>query len=101
MCLRLLYSAAHPKVRPLNVAVAVMIKCSTTTAGMRISDIVDLWDFHIQGFLEHARNWGKRNQQLCGQKSPVNERGQGRRARLVQADRKSTVTQINHTLKPR
>ena len=33
-------------------------------------------------------------QQFCGQKRLVNERGQRRRARLVKADRKVTVTQI-------
>ena len=33
-------------------------------------------------------------QQFCGQKHVVNERGQRRRARLVEADRKVTVTQI-------
>ena len=36
----------------------------------------------------------KKQQPLCGQKCLVNERGQWRRARLVKATRKVTITQI-------
>ena len=46
-----------------------------------------------------CRKWSEKQktsseQQFCGQKNIVNERGQRRRARLVKADRKMTVTQI-------
>ena len=55
-------------------------------------------DFHAQQSLEFAENGAKTKtsseQQFCRQKRLVNERGQRRRARLVKADRKVTVTQI-------
>ena len=57
------------------------------------------WDFHTQQSLDFAENGAKNKktsseQQFCGQKRLVNYKSQRRRARLVVADRKVTVTQI-------
>ena len=67
--------------------------------GLSISETADLLGFSAQQSLEFAENGVKNKktsseQQFCGQKRLVNERGQRRRARLVEADRKVTVIQI-------
>ena len=56
-------------------------------------------DFHAQQSLEFAENGAEKKktsneQKFCEQKHLVNERGQRRRATVVQAERKVTVTQI-------
>ena len=53
------------------------------------------WDFYTQ----QSRQWCEKRktsseQQFCGQKRVVNERGQRSRTRLFEADRKVTVPQI-------
>ena len=56
------------------------------------------WDFHAT-VSRVCKEWcDKQNasseQQLCGNETLIKERGPRRRARLVKADRKATVTQI-------
>ena len=65
--------------------------------GLGISETADLLGFSRTTVSRVCREWCEKQktsteQQFCGQKGLVNERGQRRRARLVKADRKVTVT---------
>ena len=67
--------------------------------GLSISETADLLVFSPTTVSRVCREWCEKQktsseQQFCRQKHIVNERGQRRRARLVKADRKVTVTQI-------
>ena len=68
--------------------------------GLSISETADLLGFsHARQSQEFAENGVKNKKHpvsssSVGRNSVVNERGQRRRARLVKADRKVTVTQI-------
>ena len=64
--------------------------------GLSISETVDLRGFSCTTVSRVCREWCEKQispseQQFCGQKRLANER---RRARLLRADRKETVTQI-------
>ena len=66
--------------------------------GLNISETADR-DFHVEQSLKFAENAAKNKktsseQQFCGQKHLINERGPWRRAILVKAGRKVTVMQI-------
>ena len=52
------------------------------------------WDFHTQQGVLNKKQKTSCEQQFCGQKCLVNERGRRRRARLVKADRKVIEKQI-------
>ena len=60
--------------------------------GLSISKIS--CDSQAQQSLEFGENGVKKKQQLCHQKRILIERGQRRRAKLVEAERKVTVAQI-------
>ena len=67
--------------------------------GLSMSETADLLRFPHTTVSRVCREWCEKlksssEQQFCRQKSLVNERGQRRRARLVDADRKVTETQI-------
>ena len=67
--------------------------------GLSISETADLLGFSRTTVSRVCREWCEKQktsseQQFCGQQNLVNERGQRRRARLVEADRKVTVMQI-------
>ena len=73
-------------------------KVTLTVEWLLVTDRV-VWVSQKQS-LEFAENGAKRQktsseQRLCGQKRIINERGQRRGARVVEADRKVTVTQIS------
>ena len=60
--------------------------------GLRISETAD-HEIFMHNSLRKTKKTSS-EQQFCGQKSAVNESGQRRRARLVEADKKVTVWQI-------
>ena len=64
--------------------------------GLSISVTAISWDFHAQQSQVYSEWYKKQKtsseQQFCGQKRAVDERGQRRRARLYKAERKMTVT---------
>ena len=69
------------------------------TGLLSISESAALLEFSPQQFLEFTKKGVKNKkhpseQQVCGQKGLVNERGQRRRARRAQAGRNATVTQL-------
>ena len=68
-------------------------------AGLSVSVTADLLGFSCTTVSRVCREWCEKQktsskQQFCRQKHVVNDSGQRRRARLVEADRKVTGTQI-------
>ena len=80
----------------LNESISGMIVVARQ-GSLSISETADLLWFSFTTVSRVCREWCKKTsveQHFCGQKHLVYERSQRRRARLVNADRKVTVTQI-------